>query len=62
MYFVDVAQHHPFYTFMLEYFAHNAAISTPYHKDSFWIRVACEWEMGNHFLVAESTASTLISV
>jgi len=46
---------------MLEYFAHNATISAPYHKDSFRIRVAREGEMGNHFLVAELTMSVLAS-
>ncbi len=54
--FVDIAQNHLFHTLMLKYFAYNAAISTSNYQDIFWIRVAREREMRDHFLVAEDAA------
>ena len=47
---------------MLEYFAHDTAISAPYHKDTFWIRVTREGEMGNHFLVADDGVNVDLGV
>jgi hypothetical protein len=54
MHFVDIAQHHLFYTLMLKYFAHNTSISTSNYQNVFWIRVARERNMRDHFLVAET--------
>lgn len=54
MHFVDIAQHHLFYALVLKCFAHNTAISTSNHQHIFWIRVAGERDMCDHFLVAET--------
>ncbi len=53
VHFVDIAQHHFLYTLMLKYFPNNTTISTSNYQDIFWIRVAREREMRDHFLVAE---------
>jgi hypothetical protein len=39
---------------MFEYFAHNPTITASNDKDTFWIWVAGEWKMRDHFLVAET--------
>lgn len=54
MHFIDIAQHHLFYTLMLKYFAHDTAIPSSNYQDIFWIWVARERYMRNHFLVAET--------
>lgn len=53
MHFVDIAQYHLFYALMLEYFAHYTTVSPSNYQNVFWIRMAREREMRNHFLVAE---------
>jgi hypothetical protein len=51
--FIDIAQNHLFHALMLKYFTYNTTISTSNYQDIFWIRVAREREMRDHFLVAE---------